>query len=350
VDGARNYCLQVALDEGFQNLVSQGGSTSGACPNGVVTDATAYTSASSFPSNTVLYWRVHGLDENGLGMNSSPTDTFQMQLGVPAPAPTNAGAGDDIPVLQWSSVPGATSYDVHVDQVDGTTKDFHTRSTAFTGTGFFGSGVWRWQVRANFAKAPSGERNGAYTDLLPFTRRIAPPPNAVGTRQRGSLLITWDPSPVTIKQYRVQVSNTDSFTSVIDTATVDGTAWAPKLITGYQGGGKLYWRVASVDEGLNVGGFASGTFTLSKGLHVTISGAARKHLASTLVVKVIDANGRAVNGARITARGAGIKLRARKTKKHGTVRVRVKPRRGGTIVFTVKRSGYSTAIAKLKAI
>jgi len=329
--------------------VPQVNGTSSSCPSGAITDSTAYTSASTYPSDTNLFWRVQALDETGRGLNWSTTGTFTRPLGTPSANPTNAQAGDDIPVLQWSAVDGATSYSIHVDQADGTKKDFTARSTAFTAIGFYGSGVWRWQVRANFPKAPNGETPGAYTTLYPFTRRIAPPPNTVGTRKSGSLLVTWDPSPVTIKQYRVQVSDTSSFTKLLESATVDGTAWAPTLTSpAYRGGGKLYWRVASIDEGNNVGAYASGAFTLKRGLHVTVSGAARRHTTSKLLIKVTDAAGKAVKGARVSGSGAGVRLHGKKTGRTGTLTVRVRPRKGGTIVVKVTHSGYASGTTRVK--
>jgi hypothetical protein len=347
VAAARSYCLEVATDEHFHDIVQQGLGASG-CPVGVTTDGTAFTSSSTYPSGTTLYWRVQGIDETGLGLNWSASGTFTHTLDAPVPSPSNPTATDGIPVLTWSPVNGATSYDMHVDQADGTTKDFSTRSTAFTPTGWYGSGVWRWQVRANFPKSVAGETNGPYTGLYAISRKISPPPNPVGSGRKGALLLTWDPSPVTIKQYRVEISTSSSFSTTVDQAMVDGTSWAPKL-TGfaYQNGGTLYWRVASVDEGNNVGGYASGAFKLPRGLHVTASGVLSRRQKGAITVTVTTPSGSPVRSAKVSGSGAGARFGTRRTNRQGTVTVNVRPRRRGTVVIKVRRSGYTSATARV---
>ena len=57
-EGARRYHLQVASDSSFSNLLDD-----------IVTDSTAYTSNTTYPANTVLYWRVRADDENKFGLD-----------------------------------------------------------------------------------------------------------------------------------------------------------------------------------------------------------------------------------------------------------------------------------------
>ena len=57
-----------------------------------VTDSTAYTSTTTYPADTVLYWRVRADAENGtgyVGLTWSTTGTFQKQLPAPTPDPDN---------------------------------------------------------------------------------------------------------------------------------------------------------------------------------------------------------------------------------------------------------------------
>ena len=69
-DGARRYRLQVSADPTFSNLLDD-----------VTTDATSYSSNTTYPPDTVLYWRVRADDENLNGLTwSSPSGSFQKTL------------------------------------------------------------------------------------------------------------------------------------------------------------------------------------------------------------------------------------------------------------------------------
>jgi len=126
-EGALNYQLQVARDADFGDLLEN-----------VTTTSTAYTTSSTYPADTVLYWRVRANDDAKTGLTWSSTSTFRRRLPAPDIAPGNPGGGTTIPVLSWNPVSGAVSYDMHVDQADGTTKDFSMSSTSFTPTLFYG--------------------------------------------------------------------------------------------------------------------------------------------------------------------------------------------------------------------
>jgi hypothetical protein len=80
VFGARRYRLQVSDDPTFVNVFSEQAALSG----GAVTDSTAYTSSSSYPTGSTLYWRVQAEAEDGsgfVGLSWSPTGTFTRQAG-----------------------------------------------------------------------------------------------------------------------------------------------------------------------------------------------------------------------------------------------------------------------------
>src|SRR5207248_1165151 len=195
------------------------------------------------------YWRVRATDDRGVALNWSGVGTFTRHLAVPIPSPDNPTGGRTIPLLTWSRVDGAVSYDIHIDQPDGSQKDFTLRSTAFTPISHYGTGVWRWKVRANFPKLPYGTISGPYSDSTPFTRFIGSPTGTRGVAGAGRILLSWDPAEMA-KNYRVDVSTSNSFSSTVDSQTVDGTSYAPHLTQGaFTDGGTLYWRVASVDEG-----------------------------------------------------------------------------------------------------
>ena len=165
----------------------------------------ATRAAATLPADTALYWRVRANDENGTGLNWSPTQQFRRALAAPAPAADNPTGGETIPVLSWSPVEGAVSYDMHVEQADGTKRDFTMRSTAFTPVVFYGTGVWHWQVRANFKFGSSVrlERLLGRAAIQPPDRHADRPEDHQGRRRA---LLSWTPTAMA-RQYKVQVSD-----------------------------------------------------------------------------------------------------------------------------------------------
>ena len=71
---------------------------------------------------------------------------------------------------------------MHVDQADGTQRDFNMRSTRFTPTLFYGTGIWRWKVRANFP----GNVHGGYSASQEYVRRINAPAGRHGSAWRAT--------------------------------------------------------------------------------------------------------------------------------------------------------------------
>jgi hypothetical protein len=250
-EGALNYTLQVSGDPTFGNPIDN-----------VRTDSTAYTSSSTYPADVTLYWRVRANDTNGNneGLNWSAVQTFRRTLPVPSASPGNPTVGQGIPVLSWTPVAGATAYQVHVDQADGSTKDFTFDSTSFTPTIWYGTGIWHWEVRALFPSAGSSGVSGGYFSPQTFVRTLAPPTGAFGTKAGSDILITWNPAPYA-KQYEIDLSTSETFNSTIESKRIDGLGWAPNVdLTQPSNRGKLFWRVAAVDQGGNIGPFATGSF------------------------------------------------------------------------------------------
>jgi hypothetical protein len=248
-ENARTYHLQVSQDPTFGHPIDD-----------VTTDATAYTSSSTYPADTVVYWRVRANDWSGQGLNWSPTRTFVRRLPVPSPVQDNPNGGPSIPPLVWSSVQGAISYDVHLEEPNGLKKDFTFEAPSATVVKYYGTGIWRWQVRAEFPTGPGGRVPGGYSAPLTSLLTLAPPGRARGVKAGARMLISWNPEP-DAKQYQVELSTTNGFNSRIESHRVDGTSWAPNIdLAQKQNRGTLYWRVAAVDWGGNVGSFATGVF------------------------------------------------------------------------------------------
>ena len=242
--GARNYTLQIAGDTSFANPIEQ-----------ITTDATSFTATKTLPADKVLYWRVRANDLNNQGLNWSPVSTFTHHLPVPTPSASNPTGGTGIPLLSWSSVSGATSYNMFVQQADGSTKSFSFDAPDMTPTTFFGTGIWHWQIQSVF---PGGATSAYSSPLSSFVRTIPAPGGVHATKSGTRIEIQWSPNSVA-KQYQVQLSTTDGFASPVASDTTDNTVWAPQ-IDAVTAGHKLFWRLALVDQGGNVGAYAYGVF------------------------------------------------------------------------------------------
>jgi protein-S-isoprenylcysteine O-methyltransferase Ste14 len=336
----RAYRLQVDDDPTFGSPIDD-----------VVTDSTAFTSASTYPADTQLYWRVRATDDTAsggkAGLTWSPTRTFTRRLPAPVLQPDNPLDGPGIPVFAWSPVTGAVSYDMHVEQADGTKRDFTMRSTAFTPVTFYGTGVWRWQVRANFKSATRTVSSG-YTPMAPFARRINPAAGLRTTRSGSGVVLSWDPVTMA-RQYRVQISTSDSFSAVIEDAMTENPSYAPRMGNpAWTSGKSLYWRIAAMDEGSNLGAWASTRLRQAAAMRVRARGPIGVGRIATVTVTVTDAKRRPIAGALVRIGGTGSGT-AKRTSRKGTVRLRVRGLRAGTVTLRAEKRGYIPTAAKLRA-
>ena len=180
-----------------------------------------------------------------------------------------------------------------------------------------------------------------------FDRFIEPPPGARLSSDSGRVLLTWDSSPAA-KKYKVEFSETNSFNQVLDSHTTENTNYAPSMNQpGFQNGGLLYWRVAALDEGNNAGGWAFGSLRLPSGMRVNVQGLLQKRKRGNVTVTVTTAKGRPIRRARVKVKGAGVRSRPKRTGKRGTVKLRLRPRRKGTVTFTVSKRGYRAGKASV---
>ena len=341
VEGARRYTLQVSQDDRFSsdNLLEN-----------VVTDSTAYTSNTTYPADTVLYWRVRADDENLIGLTWSSTGTFQKRLPAPSVHPWNPTRGDYIPTWTWDPVPGAVSYDVHVDLPDGTQRDLTGfRTAALTPVLMYGTGVFRWKVRANFPRQPSGTVPGPYSGTHGFTRTIAEPTGVRSDNSKKYPLLLWEAKPGP-KSYQVQISRTPDFSRLVESIATDNTNYAPLLKhPAYAAGQALYWRVAAVDEGRNVGDWSPHQrIGLVNRLRLRARGAPRRNRVTTIRITVLGADNRPVAGATVRASGAGARAARLRSNRRGVASFRVRAKRRGFVSFRATKSGYESATLKLR--
>lgn len=240
--GARNYRLQVSTDPNFSTLLDN-----------VVTSSTAYVSTTTYPAQATLYWRVQANDGDGLALTWSNTGTFKQVLPSPTGLTQLAASGDLIPAWSWAAVTGAIKYDVRVVYPGGGVHIYQGVPTpAMVPTGLKGTGVFTWQVRADF----SGGATGPYSAPVSFKRVVTPPARPRAAVSRHALILSWQGRPG-IQKYIVQVASRPDFSSRVESGSTEGTVVASTLTSSaYAKGGRFYWRVAAVDADGNVGGYS----------------------------------------------------------------------------------------------
>lgn len=338
-EGARRYRFQVAQDPSFATPIDD-----------VTTDSTAYTTNTTYPADTVLYWRVRADDENGVGLTWSTTGTFQKKLAAPALSASNPTAGEFLPVWQWSPVDGAASYDIQLDKPNGDSQTFTGYQTpAGSFKTLTGTGIFHWRVRAEFPNQNFGTTPGPWSATGAFTREIGEPGGLKTDAAPDHVLFSWNPK-FGVKQYRVEVSGRPDFSTTVESVDTDNTSYAPKLMdVAYLSGNQLYWRVAGVDNDGNVGDFSPAQpLSLLAHLKLKVTGSLRKSRRAAVSVTVTNATGSSMKGVSVRIIGAGVKARTRSTNMWGQVRFTVKPSRRGRVLVTAKKSGFQTAGATLR--
>jgi hypothetical protein len=344
--GARNYRLQVSQDPSFGNPIDD-----------VTTASTAYSSNSTYPADTILYWRVRANDENGIGLTWSNSVsgawTFRKKLAAPLGSAGNLTRGDAIPNWSWSAVPGAVSYDVSLDLPDGTHRDFSgLRAPSATPVLMYGTGIFHWRVRAEFPKSPFGLTPGPYSATYAFTRTIGEPSGAHADFDVNHILLSWN-AKAGARRYRVQISGTPEFSQLVENVVTDNTSYAPSLkYLGYRtlNTGRLYWRVAAQDEGDNVGDFTlPQLITRLRRMEIAVQGSLKRRKKTMLSVSLSDfETAGPVGGAKLRVRGVGLRVRRWRTNPFGSASVVLKPKRRGYLLITASRSGYLPVSTRLR--
>jgi hypothetical protein len=347
-EGTRRYRLQVSQDPSFGTFLDD-----------ITTASTAHTALSSYPADTLLYWRVRADDENLVGLRWSAVGSFQRRL--PAPAPRfDAPAGDMFPLMSWDPIQGAVSYRLAVDEGDGEHFEYDDfRSAAASFVKMTGTGVTGIRVRANFPTKSGLTTPGPWSGTVHHTRTMGEPTGAATDASASHLVFRWDPKPGA-KQYRLLVANREDFASTVEDLLTDNAGYAPVLTNpGYLQGGTFFWKVAAVDEDRNVGDFTRPhSFTLKKAsgpgaiqvtqrLRLGIRGRLRAKRLSRVVVTV-RAGGRPVARAKVRGLGPGLRARWRTANRRGQVVFRFRPARKGVVLFQATKRGYLLGAAQAR--
>jgi hypothetical protein len=350
-EGAKRYRFQVATEDTFAPTTLL---------DNISTAATEYTAQSTYQASKTLYWRVQAEDENDNPLTWSETRTFEIDLDQPTLDPATPTLGDaSLPVLRWFPVPGAVSYTLRLHSPNDNTPDTFSGfpSTAASFEKITGTGLFTWEIRADFPGKNGGTTPGPWSDDADYTHTIKEPTNPVSSAGANRLVLSWDAKTGT-KQYKVQISKREDFNPSFETKATDNPDWAPSLTSStYTSGGTFYWRVAAIDGDGNVGAYATNpeTFTLPaigggggggggvKQFKVTFSGRLVKNRARDITVKVRDSlTLNAVQGASVRAYGAGVSLTQKTTNSSGVAKFRLKPTQLAKVTFRVAKSGYVT--------
>ena len=166
----------------------------------------------------------------------------------------NGLTNDTSPVLGWSAVTGAISYDL---QVDVTTSFNSTLTRSFFGVTATSQEVlpslsdnqWFFRIRATDAAGNRSDYSNAlsfnidsFPAATPVTNYLPDPTN------NPRPTFAWQASPEASK-YHIQVASNASFTSMlIDSATLTTTSYTP---TSDLPGGAIFWKLASIDAAGN---------------------------------------------------------------------------------------------------
>jgi hypothetical protein len=332
VEGARRYRIQVAQEPTFAGPLED-----------VITAATSYTPFTTHPADTTLYWRVRADDENLIGLNWSAVRTFQRRLPTPVPSSNNATSGDFTPVWTWSNVTGASGYTFSMDGPDGDHNEWpNLRMPAATFVYLFGPGIWRWRVRAEFPKLPSGSVTGPWSTYVPFTRTLSEPSGSRTSVSGNHVLLSWN-WKLGAKNFKVQISQRPDFSSNVEDVTTANTSYAPVLLHPYYlAGGSFYWRVAAMDKAMNLGDWTQAQrIDIAQRLQVAVNRPALRKRWTRVMVTVSNPSRKAVVGATVKVSGAGIKRKIGRTKRRGRVYFRLRPRKRGRLVFSATKKGFA---------
>jgi hypothetical protein len=246
VSGAEQYSLVVSKSSDLSNPIISVDNVSN----------TEYSSLAELELSTTYYWQVRSISSSN-GSSDSPVWSFTTASAKVASAPdlimpaANAVVAAGRIELQWSSVEGATSYDVEVS-------DNQTFSTiAYSGAGQTASS-WSidvtessrtlyWRVRsvnsAGTGAWSSWRRFSTSASALLAPELLSPPRNAV--RVEPTVIFVWNEVSNAVS-YHIQVSTDANFgTLVYSKNKLIGLSTLPLNLNSSM---TYYWRVLSENE------------------------------------------------------------------------------------------------------
>jgi hypothetical protein len=237
---AANYTLVISADSTFADPIQT-----------VTTDSTSYTMTSTLPAGKTLYWRVRANDLSN-NLNWSATQTFTHNL--PAPGWQSVPkTGFAIPLLSWSPVTGAVGYNLQITN-GGQSSVVALNTPDWTPAEFLNPGINHLQLQSVFP----GNMASAFSSVATYDRTLPSPGGIHASKHGDRILIKWKTDPLA-KGYTVQLATTTGFGNPVAIDTTQNSAWVPQ-ISAADAKVRLYWRLAAVDNGGNVGAWHSGVF------------------------------------------------------------------------------------------
>ncbi len=265
VDGATGYDVQVSTAADLSSPLVN-----------VSTTNAAYVPTAQLPGDTELFWQVRARFST-----TSTSDWVQASFrrgALTRPVPESPENGSqlqppsDPAAFHWSTVPGATGYDVQVG-TDGEFTDparYTTRSvkgTSYTEVTQQAPGTYFWRVRAQMSAGTvtpwSAETAGeawSYTVRpLPDVVLTSPHNDPAGTTPISEVALDWEPVSGAAT-YDLQLSTDENFqndsTGVTRTVTqITGTRYSPPSTLDND---EYYWRVRPVDLAGNAPSWGAG--------------------------------------------------------------------------------------------
>ncbi len=250
------YTIQVALDQGFSNLVvNQSGLTT-----------TSFTPGTALADGTVYWWQVLAVRSTGTVVATGAPWQFTTFSATPGPftlsAPTPLSTNVPVsPTFSWTASAGAASYTLQVTLPADTTfaspvvNQTGLTATSFTlGSPLTASTTYIWQVIA-VSTASLTASNAPWT----FMTGAAAPTNSVTLTSPSNMAtgvsltptFTWTFGGTTPSSYVLQISTSSTFSSFVvnqgSIATTSYTVPSTAPLTSSPTN-PYFWRVESLDS------------------------------------------------------------------------------------------------------
>jgi len=238
ISGATSYDIQVDDDSGFGS------------PAVDETVATTSHTASALVDDT-YYWHARAKNTCGEGPWSAAWN-FTIETECPTPNPPSLSSpadGDTVsdrtPAFSWSSVSGATSYRIQVDDSSdfGSPEiDTTTSNASYTPGSDMALDTYYWRVQASNT-CGSGSWSAVW-DFTIDTDCTLPSPPSLSSPADGVTLLDRTPTfswngVSGAESYRMQVDDDSGFGSPAIDTTASGTSYTPPLALEY---GTYYWH------------------------------------------------------------------------------------------------------------
>ncbi len=253
---ARAYKIDVSLAADFSSIFDT-----------ATVDQTTYIPFNKTYPEGPLYWRVQAIDGSGNTLTPSPSRIVNKSSDALTPTfPGNASTQSGVPFFQWDPQAFAATYTIEVYENGDTLFSpanrvllQTTKFSAWAPTGSLASGNYAWRVRRNDADNRAGPWSAARTFTLQASAPSLIAPANAATVAASTLLFTWTGVAGAV-QYKIEVSATCAFSSLLYNQTTVMTAWAPTTL---YPDGSYCWRVKALDAAGNVVSTSSSrTFTI----------------------------------------------------------------------------------------